>query len=100
MSKSDLTLTAVIDELYTSPVEDGMPPSSKLGRGTLPTHDGYAVTMYAPAFDAFSAVTLRFADLKLTQTNPGALVALLERRLGQLRQMHHFACLSKRGGYY
>jgi phage-related protein len=95
-----MTLTAIIDDIYTTPVEDGMPPSSKLGRGVTQTRDGYVVTMYAPAFDVFSHVEMTHGDVKKTQTNPSAMVSLLERRLNQLRQLHHFACLSKRGGYY
>jgi hypothetical protein len=100
VNRTTPTLDAIIRDVYTSPVEDGMPPSSKLGHGLVTDRDGYYVTMYAPAFDAYSYVAIAESDVRKVFTNTGAMIALLERKLGQLRQMHHFACLSKRGGYY
>lgn len=101
MSKTGLTLDAIVRDVYTAPVEDGMPPSSKLGNGLIQGGRGeYVVTMYAPAFDVYSYSTLEERELKRCLSSPGAMVALMERKLGQLRQRHHFACMAKRGGFY
>jgi hypothetical protein len=92
------TIDAVVRDIYTVPAENGMPPSSKLGNGFGASQGRYYLTMYAPAFDAYSYVGIVRSEV--ADADSGATVALIERKLRQLRQMHHFACLSKRGGYY
>jgi hypothetical protein len=94
------TLDAIVRDLYTAPVEDGMPSSSKLTSGFAYGQSGYYLTMHAPAFDVHSYTNISEFEVRRMSTHPGALIALLERKLGQLRQTHHFACLSRRGGYY